>query len=75
MKSFSYISSMKMCLLILFNVQIFPVAALDIEIKWTHCKIISSIFIGRMQSVIKVSAGSGGGVHREVGAGEVEGKA
>lgn len=56
-------------------VQIFPVAVLDIEIKWAQCKIIWSIFIGRMKSVIKMSAGRGGRVHRGVGAGEGEGKA
>ena len=45
--------------------QIFQGAALHIKIKWSHCKIIQFVFIGRMPSVImewlqgKVVAGVG----------------
>ena len=46
--------------------QIFQGAALHIKIKWSHCKIIQFVFIGRMPSVImewlqgKVGAGEAG---------------
>ena len=32
--------------------QIFQVAVLHIKIKWSHCKIIRLVFIGRMLSLI-----------------------
>ena len=46
--------------------QIFQVAVLHIKIKWSHCKIIQLVFIGRMLSLImewlqgKVGAGEAG---------------
>ena len=43
-----------------------PYYVLDIKMKWTHCKILWSIFTGRMSSAIKKNSGRGGSVHQEV---------
>ena len=46
--------------------QIFQGALLHIKLKWSHCKVIQFVFIGRMPSVImkwlqgEVGAGEGG---------------
>ena len=49
--------------------QIFQGAVLHIKFKWTHCKIIQFIFIGRMPSLIMEW------LQGEVGAGEAGRKA
>ena len=49
--------------------QIFQVAVLHIKIKWSHCKIIRLVFIGRMLSLIMEW------LQREVEAGEAGRKA
>ena len=49
--------------------QIFQGAALHIKIKWSHCKIIQFVFIGRMPSVTMEW------LQGEVGAGEAGRKA